>query len=415
MFVPLISAVAGECGGKAGALGALLRAEVPVPDGFVVPFAAYRAAVRELKDPGAARRAIESRPLDPAVLKELARALDELGDAPVAVRSSASDEDTGQLSAAGQHESFLAVRGAADVADAVRACWASLLTPRALAYRDATGHGSPSGEFAMAVIVQRQVDADVSGVMFTPAGPDDGTRIESSWGLGPSVVGGTVTPDAYRVAADGSVEQTIAPKRTRLDRHDGRLVVRDVPVPDRDRPTLDTATAVGLAELGREIAAVRGGPQDVEWAIAGGRVWILQARPITAVLPSRVPGEVQSALAGTPGSRGTVTGTARIVRGPGDFARVRPGDILVCPFTDPAWTPLLRVAAGVVTEVGGVLSHAAIVAREHGIPAVLGVAEATSRLHDGAAVTLDGTTGTITVIREEEGGGAARPPRPSRP
>ncbi|PZG45700.1 pyruvate, phosphate dikinase [Spongiactinospora gelatinilytica] len=467
MLVPLISAVAGECGGKAGALGALLRAGVPLPDGFVVPFAAHRAAVRELKgDPDAARRAIESRPLDAAVVKELARALDELGDPPVAVRSSASDEDTGQVSAAGQYESFLAVRGAADVADAVRACWASLLAPHALAYRDASGHGRPSGEFAMAVIVQRQVDADVSGVMFTPTGPDDGTRIEASWGLGPSVVGGTVTPDAYRVAGDGSVEQTIAPKRTRLDRHGGRLVTRDVPVPDRDRPTLDTATAVRLAELGREIAAVRGGPQDVEWAIADGHVWILQARPITAVLPSRMPGELQAAptgtpgshatdtapitrdpgeaqappigtpsnrgttidtamitrdpgevqatLTGTPGSRGTVTGTARVVRGPGDFGRVRPGDILVCPFTDPAWTPLLRVAAGVVTEVGGVLSHAAIVAREHGIPAVLGVAEVTSRLHDGAAATIDGTTGTITIIREEEGGGAAPPPRPNR-
>ncbi|MFI0424264.1 PEP/pyruvate-binding domain-containing protein [Spongiactinospora sp. 9N601] len=541
MFVSLISAVAGECGGKAGALGALLRAGVPVPDGFVVPFAAYRAVVRELNDPDAARRAIESRPLDPAVVKELARALDGLGDPPVAVRSSASDEDTGQVSAAGQHESILAVRGAADVADAVRACWASLLAPRALAYRDASGHGRPSGEFAMAVIVQRQVDADVSGVMFTPAGPDDGTMIEASWGLGPSVVGGTVTPDAYRVAGDGSVEQTIAPKRTRLDRHGGRLVTRDVPVPDRDRPALDTATAVRLAELGREIATVRGGPQDIEWAIADGRVWILQARPITAVLPPRAPGEAQAAptgspgshgtgtapithdpgethaaltgtpgsygtgteviarspgeaqatltetpsshgtatgtapiirspgetqatltetpgsrgtgsapiirspgegqatltetpgsrgtgsapiirspgeaqaaLTGTPGSRGTVAGTARIVRGPGDFGRVRPGDILVCPFTDPAWTPLLRVAAGVVTEVGGVLSHAAIVARELGIPAVLGVEGATSRLHDGVAVTLDGTSGTITVIREEQGGGAAPPHRPNR-
>ncbi|WP_225878558.1 PEP/pyruvate-binding domain-containing protein [Spongiactinospora rosea] len=413
--MPLISAVAGECGGKAGGLGALLRAGLPVPGGFVVPFAAYRDAVRELKDPDAARRAIESRPLDPAVAEELARALEELGDPPVAVRSSASDEDTGQVSAAGQHESFLAVRGTADVADAVRACWASLLAPRALAYRDATGHGRPSGGPAMAVIVQRQVDADVSGVMFTATGPSEETRIEASWGLGPSVVGGTVTPDAYRIAGDGSVEQTIASKRTRLDRQGGRLVARDVPAPDRDRPALDAATAVELAGLGTKIAEVRGGPQDVEWAIAGGRVWILQARSITAALPSRAPGEVQAALAGTPGSRGTVTGPARIVRGPGDFARVRPGDILVCPFTDPAWTPLLRVAAGVVTEVGGVLSHAAIVAREHGIPAVLGVEKATGRLRDGAAVTLDGTAGTITVIREEKGGGAARPPRPSRP
>lgn len=104
------------------------------------------------------------------------------------------------------------------------------------------------------------------------------------------------------------------------------------------------------------------------------------------------------ALTGTPGSGGTATGTARIVRGPGDFERVRPGDILVCPFTDPAWTPLLRVVAGVVTETGGVLSHAAIVAREQAIPAVLGIPDATSRLNDDTVITIDGTTGTVTSV-----------------
>jgi pyruvate,water dikinase len=102
-------------------------------------------------------------------------------------------------------------------------------------------------------------------------------------------------------------------------------------------------------------------------------------------------------LTGTPASHGIVTGTARIVRGPADFPRVRPGDILVCPFTDPAWTPLLRIAAGVVTETGGVLSHAAIVARELRIPAVLGIPDATTTIHDDTLVTINGTTGTVTT------------------
>ncbi|MEQ4717023.1 PEP/pyruvate-binding domain-containing protein [Nonomuraea sp. B19D2] len=427
MIVPLMSAAADTCGGKAGALGALLRAGLPVPGGFVVPFAAYRAAVRDLDlerfagEPGhlgAVRRAIEARPVHATVIGALGRALDELGDPPVAVRSSAAHEDTGQASAAGQHDSFLAVRGAGAVTDAIRACWASLFTSRAIDYRGASGRGGrPFDDLVMAVLVQRHLDAEVSGVMFTPADPHDATRIEASWGLGPSIVGGTVTPDAYRVAEDGSVTRTVAHKRTRLDRRGRQLVMSDVPTRARDRPAIDDATAKLLAELGKEIAAVRGGPQDVEWAIADGRTWILQARPVTAAppdwpasagtTPAAVPlawpspaGPAPAAaptLTGTPGSHGVVTGTARIIRGPRDFTRARPGDIIVCPFTDPAWTPLLRIAAGVITETGGVLSHAAIVAREHGIPAVLGIPNATSRLHDDATVTIDGTTGTVTA------------------
>ncbi|GAA4233027.1 pyruvate,water dikinase [Streptosporangium album] len=412
MIVPLMSAAADTCGGKAGALGALLRAGLPVPDGFVVSFAAYRAVVRDLDlerfagEPDhldAARRAIEARPVHATLIDALGRALDELGDPPVAVRSSAAHEDTGQMSAAGQHDSFLAVRGVGAVTDAIRACWASLFTSRAIDYRGASGRGGrPFDDLVMAVLVQRHLDAEVSGVMFTPADPHDAIRIEASWGLGPSIVGGTVTPDAYRVAEDGSVTRTVAHKRTRLDRRGRQLVMSDVPTHARDRPTIDDATAKPLAELGKEIAAVRGGPQDVEWAIADGRTWILQARPVTAAPPAwpSPAGHTSAAaptLTGTPGSHGVVTGTARIIRGPRDFTRAHPGDIIVCPFTDPAWTPLLRIAAGVITETGGVLSHAAIVAREHGIPAVLGIPNATSRLHDDSTITIDGTTGTVTA------------------
>ncbi|MDR8412601.1 PEP-utilizing enzyme [Nonomuraea sp. 3-1Str] len=414
MILPLREAVADTCGGKAGALGALLRAGLPVPDGFVVSFSAYLAAVRDLDlgrfagEPDgldAVRQGIETRPLHADVIDALGRALDGLGDPPVAVRSSASNEDTGQASAAGQHESFLAVHGAGEVADAVRACWASLFSPRAIGYRAVSGRDErPSDDPAMAVIVQRHLDAEVSGVMFTPAGPDDATRIEASWGLGPTVVGGTVTPDTYRVAGDGSVTRTVADKPDRLDRRGTRLVVSDVPAGIRDRPAIDDATATRLAELGEEVAAVMGGPQDIEWAILDGRAWILQARPVTAappppppLRPSAASGPAGATLTGTPGSHGTATGAARIVRGPGDFARVHRGDILVCPYTDPAWTPLLRIAAGVVTETGGVLSHAAIVAREHAIPAVLGVPNATSRLHDGTLITIDGTNGIVTT------------------
>lgn len=384
-MVTLAGAHPATCGGKAAALGALLRAGLPVPPGFVVPFDAHRAGPRPVAGP-----------LPADLLDALRLGLAELGDPPVAVRSSAASEDTTRASAAGQYDSFLAVHGLVAVADAVRACWASLHAPRAAAYHD---HGRTPDEDAMAVLVQRHVDAEVSGVMFTPADAAGTTDIESSWGLGPSVVGGTVTPDAYRVVEDGTVTRTVADKRTRLDRHGAGLVTRHVPADRRDRPTLDDAAARRLTRLGRQVAAELGGPQDIEWAIgADERVWVLQARPVTAAPPPPSPALTPASaavLSGTPGSRGTATGTARIVRGPGDFGRVRPGDILVCPCTDPAWTPLLRLAAGVVTELGGVLSHAAIVAREQRIPAVLAVTDATTRLVDGTLVTVDGAAGTV--------------------
>jgi pyruvate,water dikinase len=264
----------------------------------------------------------------------------------------------------------------------------------------------------MAVIIQRHVDADVSGVMFTALnGP---TLIESSWGLGPTVVEGRVTPDRYEVA--GTVTRTIADKPTALYRAGARLETRAVPEAQRRTPTLTDTTAIHLATLGRLATAVLGSPQDTEWSIAGDTIWLLQSRPITAEPPKpppanhnpppanhRAPPANHGAspanravcLSGIPGSHGTATGPARIVRGPADFARVRPGDILVCPHTDPAWTPLLSIAAGVVTESGGLLSHAAIVARERGIPAVLAVPAATTQLTDNAATTINGSQGTV--------------------
>ncbi|MFT3889869.1 MAG: PEP/pyruvate-binding domain-containing protein [Arachnia sp.] len=399
MITTLRTTSAATGGGKAAALAVLLREGLPVPDGFVVSFAAHRAAHAD-------SALTVTRELHNALAWHLA----QLGDPPMAVRSSAANDDTAHGSAAGQYESVLAVQGARAVAEAVRVCWASSASERAADYWTHLEHQADVPD--MAVIVQRLIDADVSGVMFTPAAPGGSTRIEASWGLGPSVVGGTVTPDAYEVASDGSVRCTIGRKTTRLDRDGIGLASRLVPEEQQTRPALDDTTATALATLGRRIADLFGRPQDVEWALAGGKVWILQARPITAdlpLLPPTAPIDGEAALSGTPGAHGTVTGTARVLRGPADFPRLRPGDIAVCPYTDPAWTPLFRIAAAVVTETGGALSHAAIVAREHGIPAVLGVPHATARIQDGTLITVNGTEGTVS---QHEAGSVSPGPEP---
>lgn len=383
-MIPLADAESATSGAKAAALGALLRRGFPVPDGFVLPFGTTPES------------------LPTAIGRGLAR----LGDCWLAVRSSASGEDADGASAAGQYDSVLGVRGPAGVAQAVRTCWSSWHSERAIAYR---ADDSREAEAGMAVLVQRLVDADASGVLFTPAEPDDETRIEAAWGLGIGVVGGTVTPDAVRVRGR-TVVTTVGEKRVRVDREGDRLTSREVMEEHRRRRVLDDVLAVRLAELGRELSAVLGGPLDVEWAVQNDEVWILQARPVTAPLPRSIPGELSpTSLVGTPASPGTATGRGRVVAGPADFGAVQPGDILVCPSTDPAWTPLLRLAGGVVTEVGGALSHAAIVARELRIPAVVGVRDATSAIRTGSLWTIDGNAGTATPHSHPQDGDPACP------
>lgn len=368
MIVDLRAATPAGCGGKAGTLGVLLRAGLRVPPGVVV---------------------LPDADIDEADLLPFLATIPAGGAA--AVRSSATVEDLPDASAAGQHDSFLGVRGAADVAAKVRACRGSLWSDRAVAYRR---RHSPAADPRMAVLIQRHIDADVAGVLFTTAG---GVRIEASWGLGESVAHGLVTPDAWTVSPAGITGRSVGDKHVRVDRGPGGAVRAEVPPADRARPCLTDEQAHRVTAAGRAAEAVLGTPVDVEWALAGDELWILQARPVTAALPEHRNPAAGATLSGTPGSSGVATGPARVLRGPADFARARPGDIIVCGSTDPAWTPLFGIAAGVVTETGGVLSHAAIVAREHRIPAVLGVSGAMTALRDGEIVTVHGDAGTVGV------------------
>lgn len=384
VLIPLQEATPGVAGGKAGALGSLVRGGFSVPPGFAIPLSAYRSCSEHLDLPGVAasrgadeaRRLVEAQPLSNGLLDQIADALRVLGDRAVAVRSSAGAEDTDGASAAGQYESELGVQGVDAVADAVRRCWGSLWSPRAVAYRRA--RGMPND--AMGVVIQHQVDAEVAGVMFTAPSVASATTIEAFWGLGDGVVQGRVTPDAYVVSSDGSVRRSVGDKSIRV--------------------SLDDPAVHRLWKLGQRVTALFREPQDVEWAMERGQIWLVQSRPITASLPDgrrppHVPDTTQ--LGGTPASAGTATGRVRVVRRPEDFEKVTSGDILVCETTDPAWTPLFDLAAGVLTQTGGLLCHAAIVARERGIPAVVGIAGLLDDLADGAVVTVDGRTGTVAL------------------
>jgi pyruvate,water dikinase len=365
-----------ECGGKAYALGRLVRAGVDVPEGVVALGEVDALALREV----------------------LAR----LGE-PLAVRSSGLHEDSASASFAGQLETVLGVAGTEAVAEAVERCARSGGTDRARAYARRLGRTT---ETRVPVIVQRLVAAQVAGVAFTrePTTGADAVVIEAARGLGESVVGGTVVPDRYTVSGGsgiGGVEVRVGSKATRVDLGPDGLRRSAVGYADRRRPSLTDAMAAEVAEAARHVEAVLGHAVDVEWAIEGDRLWVLQARPITtsAFSRSRRSGHDTGRVlvSGTGSSSGTVGGTARVVRGVDEFGRIGPGDILVCRTTDPAWTPLFGIVAAVVTETGGLLSHASIVAREAGIPAVVGAVGALSRIGDGEAVVVDGARGTVAA------------------
>ncbi|WP_026481782.1 PEP/pyruvate-binding domain-containing protein [Agromyces subbeticus] len=403
-IVDLVDAEHATVGGKASPLAELARAGFNVPTGFVVPATTYQAAATALglaelsidRAEEARSRILRSR-LPDGVVDDVSRALKAVTEAAstdyVAVRSSSIAEDSAYASAAGQHDSVLAVRGTEQVCQAILQCWASLWTERAVAYKARQASQAAVG---MAVIVQRFVDASVSGVMFTGAT----TVVEATWGIGERLVAGHITPDSWRIT-DSGIERRPGSKSERTDRHDGQLITRHTTSAEQTELCLTDHDILRLRALGEEVSTTLGGPRDVEWAIDDGTIWVLQARPVTALVPgSSAPGPTTAGsvtISGEPASPGVASGPVRLVRGPADFPKVKRGDVLVCRHTDPAWTPLFTIASAVVTETGGVLSHAAIVAREVGIPAVLAVPRATEVLTPPSVVTVNGNTGHICV------------------
>ena len=476
----------GTVGGKAASLGELIGAGLPVPPGFAVTAGTYRTFIEEAGideelfsavdvDPedSAALRAAEERaeeliletPFPDEVREEIVERYRKMGDeddeAFVAVRSSATAEDLPDSSFAGQQETFLNVRED-DLLRRVKECWASLFTQRAIYYRQQRGF--PHSEVDIAVVVQRMVDAEKSGVMFTshPSTGEPQVTIEAAWGLGEAVVSGTVSPDNYVYDRErGAVDEvTVADKKVEMvkDAETGETVQLDVDEDRRHERVLSDAEIGDLVELGERVEDHYGAPQDVEWAIYDGEIYMLQSRPITTIQEGESEGEADAsgtggktprkstagdASSGQPGatgvpnggededvlvdglgaSPGIVSGAVRIVHKLDHLDQVQEGDVMVTEMTMPDMVPAMKRAAGIVTDEGGMTSHAAIISRELGVPAVVGTGNGTRVLEDGQQVTLDGDKGTIRAGESEsaepgeefEPVEAARPETPVKP
>ncbi|MHB8491006.1 MAG: phosphoenolpyruvate synthase [Solirubrobacteraceae bacterium] len=431
----------GYAGGKGANLGELVGAGLPVPDGFVVGAPAYaafcaatglRERLAELLDGVdiedtdalsvaslAARDLVSATPVPEAVQREIRASYERLGgaegDAPVAVRSSATAEDTAETSFAGMNETFLNVRGADAVIDAVRRCWRSLFGTRTIYYRGLNGLGQ--ADMDIAVVVQRQIPSTRAGVMFTvnPAtGDANELVIEGSFGLGEAVVSGSVSPDRYLVEKDPLTlrRREVHLKELAIEYDaQGGTSTRHLSRQEALMATLDDREVLAVAELGLRIERHYGSPQDTEWAFdPEGGLWMLQSRPITTLHAEQVraagatadggnqpePRRPQAVLLrGLGGAPGRASGPARVLASLADGSDFADGDVLVTHMTSPDWLPLLRRASAVVTDSGGMTCHAAIVSRELGIPCVVGTAEATHRLRDRELITVDATRGVV--------------------
>lgn len=445
----------GRVGGKNASLGEMIsqlsHLGVRVPGGFATTAAAYREFlaqdglarrideqikrldvddVKALAQAGAAiRKWIAEAPVPPALEAEVRAAYAEVCDGgqvdlSFAVRSSATAEDLPDASFAGQQETYLNIHGIDNLLGAMRQVFASLYNDRAISYR--VHKGFDHADVALSVGVQRMVRSDLaaSGVMFsldTESGFDQVVFITASYGLGETVVQGSVNPDefyAYKPALDARrpsiLRRTLGSKAIKMvfseSREAGRSVrTLDVPEPERRRFSITDAEVEELARYAVIIERHYGRPMDVEWGRDGvdGRLYILQARPETVKAGAnkmdsqrryRLKGRSETLVSGRAIGNRVGIGSIRLVIDASEMSRIEPGDVLVTDMTDPDWEPVMKKASAIVTNRGGRTCHAAIIARELGIPAVVGCGDATERLHESEEVTVscaEGDTGHV--------------------
>jgi pyruvate, water dikinase len=416
-------------GGKGANLGEMTGAGFPVPNGFVITSKAYFTFIREnnlttkinhllhtanfdkpeslLQVSGHIKKLIVQGKVTDALVTEIFQAYKKLGgilhDELVAIRSSATAEDLPTASFAGQQETFLNVKGEANLMIKVKEAWASLFEARAIFYR----HEKHFDHFrvGIALVVQKMIESEKSGVMFTidPV-TNDKSRviIEAIYGLGEMIVQGTVTPDHYEINKKDMVILKKAPAVQEIQLKKVGQENKSVHIPHDigKKQKITDKQMLALAELGKRLEQHYYFPQDIEWSIADDEIYIVQTRAITTANNKHVEVKdttinLEKILEGAPASPGIATGPVTLVHSLHELNNVKPGDVMVAPQTNPDYVPAMKKAKAIITDRGGRTSHAAIVSRELGIPAVVGAENATAVLKNGMVVTVNGEKGFV--------------------
>ncbi len=439
----------GLVGGKAANLGEMFNANLPIPPGFVVTSYAFKRFLEQtgigsnifsllkkldIQDTSKLEKVakhVQELILDQEVPEEIASdimnayenmnvsidttnlsktTLDMIKagrDIPwVAVRSSATAEDLPEASFAGQQATFLNIKGKENVVRAVQRCWASLYTARAIYYR--VKNNFAHEQVLIAVVVQKMVDSESSGVMFSinpTTNNTDEIVIEAGFGLGEAIVGGQITPDNYIVdkktfnikSKKINKQQWMYIRDETLRRTTKRILSDD----ESETPKLNDTQIIKLAEFAKKIEKLYNGkPQDMEFAIEHNRIYIVQSRGVTTIKKveeAKTHGSInlEPILTGLAASPGVGKGTVKIIKDIEDLNKINSGDILVTVMTNPDYVVAMQKASAIVTDEGGLTSHAAIVGREMGVPVVVGTSNATKTLQEGEVITVDGTSGKI--------------------
>ncbi|MDG5817267.1 pyruvate, water dikinase [Natronococcus sp. A-GB7] len=447
-FVRSLEGLSGDdtdaVGGKSANLGELADLDVPVLPGFTTTASAYDYYVEEtgihaeiesqlegldvddvadLQRRGERiRRTISEASMPPAlesVIRERYVELgDELGidDPEVAVRSSATAEDLPEASFAGQQETFLNVAGETELLESIKHCFASLFTDRAIVYRENNDFDHFDVKLACAVQKMGRADLASSGVLFTldpDTGFDEVVTIEAAYGFGEPIVQGVVDPDRYVVfkPTTGIVEKECGGKAQRMVRRNGGTKLESVPEEKRAEFALSDDRIRELAQYATRIEDHFGTPQDIEWLVDGDldELFVVQARPETVhgaaegnVLRTYSLEETdEPLLEGVAIGNAIGSGTVRVLSDHREMDQVEEGDVLVTEMTDPDWVPVMKRASAIVTDRGGKTSHAAIVSRELGIPAIVRTGAATESLSNGDTVTVDCAADTGRVYEGE--------------